>query len=77
MKNDCCCDSHTPILSCKDATLGYENTEVIKDLSFELYPGEYLSIIGENGSGKSTLMKAMLGLIKPLSGSITVNCTRG
>lgn len=77
IKNDCCCDSHTPILTCKDAVLGYENHEVIRDLSFELYPGEYLSIIGENGSGKSTLMKAMLGLIKPISGTISVNCSRG
>lgn len=75
--NDCCCDSHSPIITCDRATLGYENQIVIKDLAFELYPGDYLSIIGENGSGKSTLMKSMLGLIKPLSGSITVNCTKG
>ena len=77
MNNDCCCDSHNPILTCQAATLGYENQPVVKDLSFEIYPGDYLSIIGENGSGKSTLMKTMLGLVKPLSGSITVNCSRG
>lgn len=77
MKIDCCCDSHSPILSCDNASLGYENQIVIKDLSFEIYPGDYLSIIGENGSGKSTLMKTMLGLMKPLQGSITVNCSKG
>ena len=60
--NDCCCDSHSPILTCDRATLGYENQIVIKDLAFEIYPGDYLSIIGENGSGKTTLMKSMLGL---------------
>lgn len=77
MNNDCCCDSQSPILTCSEATLGYENQPVVKDLSFEIYPGDYLSIIGENGSGKSTLMKTMLGLVKPLSGSITINCSRG
>ena len=77
MNIDCCCDSHNPILTCDNATLGYENQPVVKDLSFDVYPGDYLSIIGENGSGKSTLMKTMLGLMKPLSGSITVNCRRG
>ena len=77
MQNDCCCDSHSPILCCSDATLGYENQPVVRNLNFEIYPGDYLSIIGENGSGKSTLMKTMLGLMKPLSGSITVNCSRG
>lgn len=77
MNNDCCCDSHSPILTCSNATLGYENQTVLQDLSFELYPGDYLSIIGENGSGKSTLMKTLLGLMKPLSGKVTVNCSRG
>lgn len=77
MNNDCCCDSHSPILTCQNATLGYDNQTVFQDLSFELYPGDYLSIIGENGSGKSTLMKTLLGLLKPLSGSVTVNCSRG
>lgn len=77
MNHDCCCDSHTPILTCEKATLGYDNQTVLEDLSFEIYPGDYLSIIGENGSGKSTLMKTMLGLMKPLSGNISVNCSRG
>lgn len=50
--------------------LSYENTTVIEDLSFEVKSGDYLCIVGENGSGKSTLVKALLGLKKPVSGSI-------
>lgn len=58
-------------LECTNLSLGYENHAVLSGLSFTLAEGSYLCIVGENGSGKSTLMKAMLGLIKPLSGSIT------
>ncbi len=73
----CCCDKHTPILLCEDATLGYDNQVVIEGLSFSLFPGDYLSIVGENGSGKTTLMKTMLGLLRPLNGAIRVNCSKG
>ena len=51
-------------------SLSYENMTVIDDLSFEVKSGDYLCIVGENGSGKSTLVKALLGLKKPVSGSI-------
>ncbi len=72
-----CCDKHTPILLCEDASLGYDNQVVVEGLSFSLFPGDYLSIVGENGSGKSTLMKTMLGLLRPLGGSIRINCREG
>ena len=50
--------------------LSYENMTVIENLTFEVKSGDYLCIVGENGSGKSTLVKALLGLKKPVSGSI-------
>ena len=49
---------------------GYEDGDVIKGLSFEVQPGDYLCVVGENGSGKTTLMKAILGLIKVSGGEI-------
>lgn len=52
--------------------LSYENMTVIEDLSIEVKSGDYLCIVGENGSGKSTLVKALLGLKKPVSGSIVL-----
>ena len=47
----------------------------LKGVSFSLYEGEWVSVIGQNGSGKSTLAKLLNGLFLPESGSITVNDT--
>ena len=58
-------------LVCKNLDLGYENHVVLKDVNFSVNAGDYLCIVGENGSGKSTLMKTVLGLQKPLGGTIT------
>lgn len=58
------------LIKTENLTLSYENMTVIKDLRFEVSPGDYLCIVGENGSGKSTLVKALLGLKKPVGGSI-------
>lgn len=59
-----------PLLSFKNLSIGYENTTILEDLSFEIEKGDYIAIIGENGAGKSTLLKTMLGLIPPLKGEI-------
>ncbi len=58
------------LLTCSDITLGYDNKPVVSGLNFEINSGDYLIILGENGSGKTTLMKAILGLISPMKGSI-------
>ena len=59
-----------PQIKCDNLTLGYGSQEILSGLSFEVNAGDYLCIVGENGSGKTTLMKTLLGLTKPLSGSI-------
>ncbi len=58
------------LITCRDLCLAYEGKIAVRDLSFDVMPGDYLCIVGENGSGKSTLIKALLGLKKPRSGSI-------
>ena len=58
-------------LNCRNLTLGYEGTALVKDLNFEVNRGDYLCIIGENGAGKSTLMRTILRLQKPMAGEIT------
>lgn len=60
-------------LICANLTLGYENNPILTNLNFEVNAGDYLAIVGENGSGKSTLMKTILGLVKPISGEITLS----
>lgn len=49
---------------------GKRKLEVIKDISFEVRKGEFLSIVGPSGGGKSTLLRIIAGLIKPASGSL-------
>ena len=61
------------LLACRDVSLGYEGRAVWEHLNLEICSGEYLCIVGENGSGKSTLLKSLLGLIKPLRGSIELD----
>ena len=61
-----------PLLKCEHVDFGYENYDVVKDVSMEIVPGDYLCIVGENGSGKSTLMKGLLGLLKPTGGVLTI-----
>lgn len=54
----------------KNLTVSYDHSSVLWDIDFEITSGQIVGIIGPNGAGKSTLMKAILGLVKPLSGKI-------
>jgi manganese/iron transport system ATP-binding protein len=48
----------------------YRETWAVRDVSFSLYPGQVTGLLGPNGAGKSTLVKAVLGLIPAVSGTI-------
>ena len=60
------------LIECRDVSLGYEGLPIWEHLDFTVHSGDYLCIVGENGSGKSTLLKSLLGLLKPLHGTITM-----
>ncbi len=53
-------------------SFSYEETPVLRGISFRVEEGDYFVIIGPNGSGKTTLLKLLCGLLKPQSGSLTL-----
>lgn len=58
-------------INCDQLTVNYDKTPALYNASFHIPKGVMAAIIGPNGSGKSTLLKSCLGLIKPLSGSVS------
>lgn len=60
------------LLSCRDLSIGYDGRAIMSGVTFDVREGDYLCIIGSNGSGKSTLMRTMLGLLAPLSGTVSL-----
>lgn len=48
----------------------YRILQALKDITFDIYPGEITGIIGSNGSGKSTLLKIIAGAMQPTSGNV-------
>jgi phospholipid/cholesterol/gamma-HCH transport system ATP-binding protein len=62
----------TPIIQVTHVTAAYSGTVLLDDLSFDIYPGEVFGILGSSGSGKSTLLKQMIGLHRPVRGSILI-----
>ena len=61
----------TPILGVKGLYYGYPGRDfTLRDISFNLYPGQITAVMGENGAGKSTLLKLMCGLYKPARGRL-------
>lgn len=61
------------VLKVENLKKGFNNTEVIKDISFTLEKGEILSIIGPSGSGKSTILRCITQLEKADSGTIIID----
>lgn len=51
-------------------TAGYGNNIVLKDVRLDIFEDDFIGIIGPNGGGKTTLLKAIIGLIEPLKGTV-------
>lgn len=61
------------MLKVENLVVSYGMIEAIKGLSFEVNDGEIVTLIGANGAGKTTTMQTISGLLKPVSGSITLD----
>lgn len=59
-----------PIISISHISKTFENMEVIKDISLDVYKGDVICIIGPSGSGKSTFIRCINGLTSPSNGTI-------
>jgi len=60
----------TPVLTVRGLTKRFGGLTAVKNLAFELRPGEILGLIGPNGSGKSTAMKSVMGIERPNAGDV-------
>ena len=57
-------------LQFRDVTLGYDRHPAVHHLDGEVASGALLAVVGPNGAGKSTLFRGLVGILKPLAGSI-------
>ena len=62
--------TNTPAIEVNGLSCGYDGRVVLKDVSFQVRPGEIFFIIGGSGCGKSTLLKNLIGINRPLGGEV-------
>jgi len=55
-----------------DLQISYQQKPVVKNINLTVRPGEILGLLGPSGSGKTTLIRAIMGMIKPMSGTVRV-----
>lgn len=63
---------NAPVITVRGLTMGFGDHVVMQDLNFDIHAGEVFVILGGSGCGKSTLLKHMVGLYRPMAGSVTV-----
>ncbi len=62
------------LIECNNLSFSYDGSRlVLRDVSFKVEKGQLVTLLGPNGVGKSTLLNCITGLIRPQSGSITLN----
>ena len=66
----------TPVLAVNSLTGGYGPVTVLRNVSFDVRPGEIVTLLGSNGAGKSTLLNTIAGLQSPTAGEVTFEGTQ-
>jgi manganese/zinc/iron transport system ATP- binding protein len=59
------------LVTFEDVTLGYGHNVILSGLSFEIPEGDFLGLVGPNGAGKTTILRALLGTLAPMRGTVT------
>lgn len=60
------------IIDVKELGFRYNSIEVLSNISFSVYSGDYIGLVGPNGSGKTTLIKIILGILEPAIGTVSL-----
>src|SRR5699024_6179963 len=60
------------VLDVQNLDAGYGRMQILFDITLDVRPDEQVLVFGPNGAGKSTLMKALVGLLAPSAGRVTV-----
>jgi branched-chain amino acid transport system ATP-binding protein len=63
---------NSPVLSIDGLTAGYEEAAVLRDLDLTVGEGEVVALLGANGAGKTTTLRAISGIVQPLTGRIAL-----
>ncbi len=65
----------TPILTCRDLSVGYKDKTVLSRVNLSFSAGRFISLLGPNGAGKTTLLRTLSGHLSPMGGSIEIQGT--
>ena len=65
--------STTPLLALREVTKSFGAVQALKGVSFDIFPGEIVALVGDNGAGKSTLVKILSGVHKQTTGELLLD----
>ena len=69
-------ESTTPLLQVDDIEVRYRAIRALKGVSFDVFEGEIVALLGANGAGKTTTQKTISGMLRPSLGAVTFDGTR-
>jgi manganese/zinc/iron transport system ATP- binding protein len=65
-------DANPPAVQVEDLTVAYRDKPVLWDIDLTVPQGVLMAVVGPNGAGKTTLLKAILGLVRPVAGTVRI-----